>query len=337
MLESRAAQVAPITNVAITNDTGPAICISAVIPTYNREKLIARAIRSVLNQSRPPQEIIVVDDGSTDDTRAVVAQFGAAVRYLHQPNGGSAVARHHGITAATHPWVALLDSDDVWTEAHLAHMAAAIAATAGQARFYFADTLRSSEGQGKRHWEIANFAIAEPYKLMTDAAPWVMNGRQPMMLQSTVFQRAAYLESGGFWSPLRYRDDTHLYLKLGIGGAACAVNEIGCRMTDDDQTNRLSANYDKAKRGCEMQVLMNQELLSRSLPLQPLHRQQLEQRLATAHRCVAHYAWRERRYPKALLHLARSLAAQPRSVGTVIGKLVGRVTGDPAGHAVEQR
>lgn len=303
------------------------ICISAVIPTYNRAGLIGRAIRSVLEQSRPPQEIIVVDDGSTDETSAAVHQFGDRVRYVHQSNRGSAAARHHGITEATYEWVALLDSDDVWTPDHLARMAAAIGATAGKARFYFADTLRSSEGQGKRHWEIAQFQITEPYKLIPDAAAWVMNGRQPMMLQSTVFHRAAYLESGGFWSPLRYRDDTHLYLKLGIGGAACAVNEIGCQMTDDDQENRLSANYDKAKRGCEMQVLMNGELLARPLPLQPRHRQQLQERLATAHRCVARHAWRERQYTKALRHLGQSVMVQPGSLGTMLEKVLGRIRG----------
>lgn len=309
------------------------VCISAVIPTYNRAQLIGRAIRSVLEQSYPPQEIIVVDDGSTDDTAQAVAQFGDAVRYLRQPNGGAAMARHHGMIMARHPWVALLDSDDVWTKDHLAHIATAIAATAGQARFYFADTLRSADGAG-RHWEITNFQITGQYKLIEDAAPWVMNGRSPMMLQSTVFNRQAYLASGGFWSALRSREDTHLYLKLGIGGAACAVNAIGCQMTDDDQNNRLSVNFNKAIHGCEMQILMNQDLLARSLPLQPVHRQQLQQRLATAHRCVARYAWRERRYSKAFAHLAHSLVAQPGSMRTVFEKVFGRVNGNKHDHAV---
>jgi len=88
--------------------------ISVVIPAYNAARYVAEAVDSVLAQSLPPREVIVVDDGSTDDTEAVVRRFQDRVRYVRQPNGGSAAARNRGIREARGELIALLDADDVW-------------------------------------------------------------------------------------------------------------------------------------------------------------------------------------------------------------------------------
>lgn len=88
--------------------------ISVVIPVYNRQEFIGYALESVLNQTRPADEIIVVDDGSTDRTAEVVASYGDAVRYFFQSNRGVSAARNNGIRHTTRPWLAFLDSDDRW-------------------------------------------------------------------------------------------------------------------------------------------------------------------------------------------------------------------------------
>lgn len=88
--------------------------VSVVIPAYNSARWIEEAIESVLAQSVPPQDIIVVDDGSTDDTARRVAKFGNRVRYVHQENQGVAAARNAGIARSTGDWIAFLDADDVW-------------------------------------------------------------------------------------------------------------------------------------------------------------------------------------------------------------------------------
>jgi len=93
--------------------------ISVVIPAYNAGRYIGRAIDSVLAQTRPPDEIIVVDDGSTDDTAAVVRGYGDKVRFIRQENAGASVARNTGIEAATGDWIAFLDADDEWLAEHL--------------------------------------------------------------------------------------------------------------------------------------------------------------------------------------------------------------------------
>ncbi len=88
--------------------------VSAVIPAFNAEASLARAIESALAQTLPPDEIIVVDDGSSDNTKAEAEKFGKKVRYLRQENGGPGQARNTGIQAAKSEWVAFLDSDDEW-------------------------------------------------------------------------------------------------------------------------------------------------------------------------------------------------------------------------------
>lgn len=88
--------------------------VSAVIPAYNAEKYIARTIESVLAQTRTADEIIIVDDGSTDATGEVVKSFGDKVLYILQQNAGASVARNTGIEAAKYEWIAFLDADDVW-------------------------------------------------------------------------------------------------------------------------------------------------------------------------------------------------------------------------------
>ena len=85
-----------------------------VIPAYNAGVFISRAIESVLAQTRRADEIIVVDDGSTDDTAEQVQKYGGEVRYIYQDNSGVSVARNTGIKAAQCAWIAFLDSDDEW-------------------------------------------------------------------------------------------------------------------------------------------------------------------------------------------------------------------------------
>jgi len=85
---------------------------SVIIPAYNSVATLARAIDSVLAQSRPAYEIIVVDDGSTDGTAAVAETFGDAVKLVRQANAGVAAARNAGARAASGDWLAFLDADD---------------------------------------------------------------------------------------------------------------------------------------------------------------------------------------------------------------------------------
>lgn len=89
--------------------------ISAIVPVRNGERYIAEAVESILGQSVPPYEVIVVDDGSTDSTADIVAAMGGDVRLVRKPGGGAASARNRGVEASTGELLAFLDADDLWS------------------------------------------------------------------------------------------------------------------------------------------------------------------------------------------------------------------------------
>src|SRR4051812_26302017 len=108
-------------------DTGP--LVSVVIATYNSGRFVGQAVRSVLAQTYRPFEIVVVDDGSTDDTAGVLAGYRDGVRYVYQENRGPAAARNRGIAEAAGELVAFLDADDEWHPEKLSRQWEALSAS----------------------------------------------------------------------------------------------------------------------------------------------------------------------------------------------------------------
>ena len=105
--------------------------VTAIIPAYNMEAFLGRALESALAQTYPNLEILVVDDGSTDQTRASAERFAARdprVRVVSVPNGGVAAARNLGTRMARTPYVAYLDADDLWHPEKIARQVAEMAA-----------------------------------------------------------------------------------------------------------------------------------------------------------------------------------------------------------------
>jgi glycosyltransferase involved in cell wall biosynthesis len=98
----------------ICEGSGEPGLVSVLIPSYNRGYVLGKSIESVLAQTYRPIEVIVVDDGSKDDTRAIIERFGPAIRYIYQENAGLAAARNTGLAAARGEFIAFQDSDDIW-------------------------------------------------------------------------------------------------------------------------------------------------------------------------------------------------------------------------------
>jgi glycosyltransferase involved in cell wall biosynthesis len=96
---------------------------SVIIPVYNRYHCVRKAIDSVLSQTFADYELIVVDDGSTDDTPRVAEEYADRIRYLRRENRGVSAARNTGVTASTASWLAFLDSDDLWLPGKLERQA----------------------------------------------------------------------------------------------------------------------------------------------------------------------------------------------------------------------
>lgn len=98
--------------------------VSVILPTYNRDSMVRRAIDSILSQTYPHVELIVVDDGSTDNTAALLDAYGERINVIRRANGGVSAARNSGIRSATGEYIALLDSDDYWLPEKLAEQTA---------------------------------------------------------------------------------------------------------------------------------------------------------------------------------------------------------------------
>jgi glycosyltransferase involved in cell wall biosynthesis len=121
--------------------------ISVVIPTYNAGRWLAASLDSILTQSEPPGEVVVVDDGSTDDSRDVLAAYRDRVEVVSGEHGGLAAARNLGLRVARGDWIAFQDADDIALPDRLARLQAHLARTAG-AEAVFADG--ASLGNGGR-------------------------------------------------------------------------------------------------------------------------------------------------------------------------------------------
>ncbi|MBR9833833.1 MAG: glycosyltransferase family 2 protein [Alphaproteobacteria bacterium] len=107
------------------------LTVSVLLPTYNRAGLLVETIDSLLAQTRPVDEILVIDDGSSDDTAARVAAYGAPVRYIHQPNGGKSSALNLGLAQSTGDLVWICDDDDLLLPQACERMATTLEADAG--------------------------------------------------------------------------------------------------------------------------------------------------------------------------------------------------------------
>jgi glycosyltransferase involved in cell wall biosynthesis len=304
---------------------------SAVIPTYNRAHLVVRAITSALDQSFPPAEIIVVDDGSTDATEDAIRRFGQTVRYVRQQNSGGAEARNRGVREATRPWVAFLDSDDVWTERHLEKIASAMIATRSSAELYFDDML-IAESPDETWWKRGGFSIAADYVMVPDAAEWVMREYQPMMLQSTVCRRSTFLEAGGLWADLRNAHDTHFFLKIGIGRPVCAVRWIGSKLTADAPGEGRLTSAGQEERRYRNRTRAFRDILRKFPGLTRDQRRCLRMRIADAHWSLGRHAWKRGRFVRAGVCGIQALFAGPGAALTLAGKAL-----HPPEHTAQER
>lgn len=202
--------------------------ISVVIPTYNRGALLERALASVYAQTVPAHEIVVVDDGSRDDTAARMAGHRGRVNFLQQQNAGAGVARNTGMQAATGDWIAFLDSDDVWSPDHLQKLAEAITATGGGPALFFRDT--QEEGEPQTFWQKAGFTVDGPFAVQADAMAWALLPLQPILPSTLLVHRQKALDVGGM-PVLPMREDTGFVFRMALAGPWCAVAGTGALLS----------------------------------------------------------------------------------------------------------
>ncbi len=292
--------------------------ISAVIPTYNRAALVGRAIESALAQEYPASEIIVVDDGSVDDTQRVLESYGEKVRWVRQANAGVSSARNRGVRKAKFEWIAFLDSDDCWVPGHLKRIANAIEGTRGEAALYYADIEVSRAEGGFSYWHYCGFRIHGDWELKRDAGEWALMHIQPMMLQASVISRITYLEIGGLAEQLRTREDTLLFFKLALLHPACAVAGCGTVMNSDDSM-RLTRIYDNESLVYHnATIFLYRELLASLSTIGRARRQFLTDSLVAAYFDISRVLLRKGKYWRVMRNLAVSCGINPSAFGRIL-------------------
>lgn len=215
--------------------------VSAIVPVYNGENYLREAIESILSQTYPNIEIIVVDDGSIDSTREIMASYGDKIRSIHKENGGATSALNCGIRAMNGEWFAWLSHDDLWEqtfiEKQIANLQAHPECMFSYSGFYNID----SDGI------ILNKIPALWYDKGKDLRHMIVYGEYTYGI-TVVINRKCFDEVGVFDKKWKYVQDTDMWFRLFQKYDACYVSELlAKRRVHPCQTGVISKNDFKSE------------------------------------------------------------------------------------------
>lgn len=309
--------------------------VSVVLPTYNRAAFLPDAFAAIRTQTFADWELIVVDDGGTDDTAAVVARFAAAearpVRYVRQTNAGPAAARNAGIDLARGRYVAFYDSDDLWLPHHLADCVAGLdaapdvdwacaAMTAVEqvsGRVLEADTFRP-RGRPSRFLRLPTRRVG-PLHVVDDPRLLraVVDGGGVGNLQASVFRRRVFDRLR--LPPFRVGEDQAflpLFLLAGFKLAYLDAVHVVYRVHDGHASSAAGGDLDKRVRVQE-ELIRALESVRADGRLSAADARVLDRRIARDLFWNLGYAllWQGGRRRAALSAFARALRLQPGNVG----------------------
>jgi glycosyltransferase involved in cell wall biosynthesis len=191
--------------------------VSAIIPTYNRAHIICEAVESALAQTYPHMEVIVVDDGSKDDTLTRLKQFEGRIRVVGQVNKGPAAARNLGIAVARGELIAFLDSDDIWLPEKTERQVALIKRAGNSVPCCLSNILMKWKSGDRTSFEIALLkpSLEEGLWLNVDE---VLATRPVLFNQGIIIRREVLDKIGGFDESIRYLEDVEFPQRLSLEG-----------------------------------------------------------------------------------------------------------------------
>lgn len=197
-------------------ESSPAPSVSVVIPAYNVAWCVGKAIDSALAQDWRDVEVIVVDDGSTDDTGVVLAGYGSAIRVIAQPNGGMSNARNAGIGAARGEFIAFLDADDWWLPTKLARQVRLMRERPDVGFCSCAARVENMDGS------LANLWTCPGPQASMLAYLFRGGSSVPGSCSAVLARRELVIAAGAFDESLRGAEDPDLWIRLAaITGYAC--------------------------------------------------------------------------------------------------------------------
>jgi glycosyltransferase involved in cell wall biosynthesis len=263
--------------------------ISVLIPAYNAAAFLPRCLASVFAQTFQPTEVIVVDDGSTDDTAVVAEKLGA--RVIRRQNGGISAARNTGIMETTGEWIALLDADDLWAPEKLELQAACIRPET----FFVYTGVQFFDDKGIREDQPA----AAPSLVAA-----MLRYRNPISPSSVLVRRQTFLEAGGFMEGISACEDWELWFRLSRLGPFVAIS---APLTSYYvYPGSLSANPEKMLQ--PLDLLMETTFLS---DLKGMRRWAWRRRIRATQLCSAGLIARENGLSQELRYMFRSLCSWP--------------------------
>ena len=263
--------------------------ISAVIPAYNAAGFLPRCLESVFAQTLKPEEVLVVDDGSTDNTAALAEALGAAV--IRRQNGGLSAARNTGIKVASSEWIALLDADDRWAPEKLERQAAC----AGSDTVLVYTGVKMFDDAG---------VLGEGYAIDAVSARKMLRYCNPITPSSVLARREALMQDGGFREDIRACEDWEMWYRLQRLGQFVAVPDA---LTDYYvYPNSLSANPARMLQALDQ--IIDTTLLS---GLQGFDRWAWKHRIRAVQLCSAGLIARDNKLKDELQYMFRSLCAWP--------------------------
>lgn len=241
------------------------VTVSVVIPTYNRAHSIGAALDSILAQDPPADEVIVVDDGSTDNTLEVLAAYGDRIAVLRQDNAGAAAARNTGIRHATGDWVAFLDSDDLWLPGRLAALHRDLVGSNTEIVGHTGDLRLTGPGYdmevfNQRGWK---FPKNRAERIEFPVAQAIAGIHPPV----TVLRREFVLEEGGFREHARIYEDAPLFCGLALKGPWLFTGDVlaEARRLESDASALSGIERDHPVEAARARLNYIQDLLSKSL------------------------------------------------------------------------
>jgi glycosyltransferase involved in cell wall biosynthesis len=227
--------------------------VSVVIPAYNAGWCVGRALDSVLAQSHTRIEVLVIDDGSTDDTASVARSYGDPVRLLQQPNGGLSSARNLGIRHARGEWIAYLDADDWWLPEKLARQIELLRRQPDVGFCSSATRVEDPEGRLIGSWSCPKIARSPLQSIfLTNAA--VAGSGSAVLVRSEIQRRAGYFDES-----LPSLEDIDMWMRLAsIAGYTCLDEQLAVILKRPDS---MSRNLDKMRSSAIRVMRKNRGLL----------------------------------------------------------------------------
>lgn len=187
----------------------PRHSISVVIPCYNQATFLANAIGSLLTQTRPPDEIIVVNDGSTDNTAEVAGRYGPPVKVINQANSGRSVARNVGLSACQGDLIAFLDSDDTLPRTSLEQRASLLESHPDWSVIYSDVQFIQPDGQLGKY-----YSHLMPHLQPSGNVFGAMVRHNLMPIHAFLFRRTCLQQSGFFDESLHSMEDYDFWLRM---------------------------------------------------------------------------------------------------------------------------